>query len=141
MVRKMCLPEVEIGERMALIHLTTGNATYDNCYRVLADVHGVLTIGVRIKKDTSLDPILSLGHTALLNVYDRMKATKKVGATGDELHALRAMVDIAEDFWNRRPAHELETAVLALRKIREKQLLEKRNAERKDDAVAHRSNA
>ena len=128
MVRKLCIPDVEIGHRLALHHLTTGGATYDNCYRVLSDCHGVLVLGLRKQKDDSLEPIVQAGLIAMLNIYDRMKATKRVGATGDELNALRVMVDIAEDWWNLQPAHLLEDAIFQLRSIRQAQINEAKAA-------------
>jgi hypothetical protein len=88
LVRLATNPEIGIAERMAIQAMRGGWADYQNSYRVLADCHGILTIGLQRKKDTSLDGVMKLAMIAMLNVYDRYIKTKKVGATGDELQAL-----------------------------------------------------
>lgn len=122
MVRMSLLPEVELGERLAIEHLRWGTATYDNCYRPLADVHGALTLGVRKYKDETMHPILDLAYIAIINMYDRYMQTKRFGATGDEIQALQLMIDASHDWWNRKPASALEQAVIALSVVRSRQV-------------------
>lgn len=122
LVRLATNPEIGIAERMAIQAMRGGWADYQNSYRVLADCHGVLTLGVKRKKDTSLDGVMKLAMIAMLNVYDRYIKTKKVGATGDELQALEVLVDTAEDFWKRQSASALELAIAQLRAVRERQM-------------------
>lgn len=117
-------PEIGIAERMAIQAMRGGWADYHNSYRVLADCHGMLHIGLKRKKDTSLDGVLALALVAMLNIYDRYGKTKKIGATGDELQALEVLVDAAEDFWKRQSGAALEVAVRALRIVREMQIAE-----------------
>lgn len=133
MVRKMLVPEVEIGERMAIQALKFGYADYENCYRPLADVHGVLHLGAMAKKDKRLTAIIQAAHIAMLNIYDRMKQTGKVGASGDEIKVLTAMLDAADDFWKRQSSTSLEVAIYRLREVRKKQLMELKNASNSQD--------
>lgn len=128
MVRLATNPEIGITERMAIQAMRGGWADYANSYRVLGDCHGILTIGCRRKKDTTMNAVLSLSMVALLNIFDRMKATNKVGATGDELAALELLVDSAENFWKRQSSTALEIAIVALRRVRERQITEKKAA-------------
>lgn len=128
MVRLATNPEIGITERMAIQAMRGGWADYANSYRVLADCHGILTIGCKRKADASMNAILSLAMVALLNIFDRIKATNKVGATGDELAALELLVDSAENFWKRQSSTALEIAIVALRRVRERQIAEKKAA-------------
>jgi hypothetical protein len=128
MIRLASNPEIGIAERMAIEAMRGGWSDYQNSYRVLADCHGVLTIGLHRKKDNSMDGALQLSMIALLNIYDRMQKTGKVGATGDELAALEMMLDLSEDFWKRQSSTALEIAILSLRKVRENQIAERKAA-------------
>lgn len=109
---------------MAIQAMRGGWADYQNSYRVLADCHGVLTLGLKRKKDDSLKGVLQLAMIALLNIYDRYGKTKKIGATGDELQALEVLVDTADDFWKRQSASALELAIVQLRFVRDRQIAE-----------------
>lgn len=122
LIRLATNPEIGIAERMAIQAMRGGWADYQNSYRVLADCHGVLTLGVKRKKDDSLKGVLQLAMIALLNIYDRHAKTKKVGATGDELQALELLVDVFEDYWKRQSASALELAIVQLRAVRERQM-------------------
>ena len=121
-------PEIGIFERMALDALTKGHATYENCYRPLADCHGLLTIGAQKQKDDSVRGLIVAGHIAMQNIFDRMQRTKKVGASSDELEALRVMVDVAEDFWKRQSASMMRECIALLKFVRAKQIEERKVA-------------
>ena len=82
LVRLATNPKIGIAERMAIQAMRGGWADYQNSYRVLADCHGVLTLGLKRKKDDSLKGVLQLAMIALLNIYDRYGKSKKIGATG-----------------------------------------------------------
>lgn len=125
MVRLFNIPDIGIYERMAVNHLKMGTADYENSYKVLADCHGVLTLGLRHKRDNTLDGVLRLGAVALLNMYDRYKQARRWGATGDELHALIAMLDCNEDFWRRQSSALMDRCINELAFIRQKQYAEK----------------
>ena len=122
LVRLANNPEIGIAERMAIQAMRGGYADYHNSYRVLADCHGILTIGLKRKKDSTLEGILKLGMIAMLNIHDRYGKTKRIGATGDELIALEMMVDAAEDFWKRQSASALEIAIQSLKVVRNRQI-------------------
>lgn len=121
MVRLAMNPEIEVTERLAIQAMRGGWSDYHNSYKVLADCHGILTIGTRRKNDISLRGVLQASQIALLNIYDRYFKTKKFGATGDELHALEMLVDVAHDFWARQSSTALEIAIDALRIVRKHQ--------------------
>lgn len=122
LIRLATNPEIGIAERMAIQAMRGGWADYQNSYRVLADCHGVLTLGVKRKKDDSLKGVIQLAMIALLNIYDRYAKTQKVGATGDELQALELLVDVSEDYWKRQSASALELTIVQLRAVRERQM-------------------
>lgn len=124
LTRLFCTPEISIAERMAVTALVSGFATYDNSYRVLADCHGLLSIECKRKRDEAMNPILAAGYVALLNIHDRARETRRYGATGEEVAALRAMVDYAEDHWKRQPFLRMQEAIVLLRQVREKQIKE-----------------
>ena len=131
MVRLSTNPEVGIAERLAIQAMRGGWSDYHNSYKVLADCHGILMIGLRRKKDHSLDGFLQACQIAMMNIYDRYIETKRVGATGDELAMLEVMVDTAEDFWKRQSSTALEIAINALKLVRKSQIEEnKRKKER-----------
>lgn len=121
MVRLAVNPEIEVTERLAIQAMRGGWADYHNSYKVLADCHGILSIGTRRKKDASLHGVIQASQVALLNIYDRMRKTKRVGATGDELNALEALVDVAHDFWSRQSSTALEIAIDSLHIVRQRQ--------------------
>lgn len=126
MVALAAIPEIGIAELMAIEAMRSGIADYDNAYRVLADCHGMLAIGAKRKRDTSMQPILALAEVALRNVFDRMRQTGKVGATGDELMALDLLVEFSTDFWKRQSWDDFLAAMEILKVVRAKQYKEKR---------------
>ncbi len=72
--------------------------------------------------------LIVAGHIAMQNIFDRMQRTKKVGASSDELEALRVMVDVAEDFWKRQSASMMRECIALLKFIRAKQIEERKAA-------------
>lgn len=132
LIRLATNPEIGIAERMAIQAMRGGWADYNNSYRVLADCHGILAIGLQRKKDTSLDGVMKLAMIAMLNVHDRYIKTKKVGATGDELQALELLVDVSEDYWKRQTSISLEVAIIQLKEIRRQQIRESKKATNND---------
>ena len=48
----------------------------------------------------------------------RQRPLHRIGATGDELQALYALVDVSEDFWKRQPGSLFIDAEAALSKAR-----------------------
>ena len=126
MVTLLLTPEIGVIENMALQHLRMGTADYENTYRVLADLHGMLQLA-RIKTgDPRIAPVTDIGYIAMIAMYDRYKVTGKWGASGEEFKALKVMVDFAADYWSRRSFAQMKLAMVELRYIREKQLAEAR---------------
>lgn len=121
LIRWLTVPEIGIAERQAIAGLKAGWADYHNSYHVLADCHGLLTLGLRHKKDQSLEGVVQLGLVAMTNIFDRYQRTKKIGATGEELAALELLVDCAEDFWKRQSTGLMDQCIAELKQIRRKQ--------------------
>lgn len=94
-------PEVGIGERMAIEAIAMGIAT-EHHFNVLADVRDLLAIAAELRDDADTNAICELARMALENMKDRWLAKHRIGATGDELQALRALLDISDDFWRRQ---------------------------------------
>ena len=55
---------------------------------------------------------------ALLNIKDRYLDKQRMGATGEELKALQALVDVSRDFWMRQSGELFRAANVALDKAR-----------------------
>lgn len=94
-------PEVGIGERQSIEAIVGGYATTYH-FNVLADARDLLSIGANLRNDHQTAAICELGRIALENIKDRYLAKGRIGASGDELQALRALLDVSDDFWKRQ---------------------------------------
>lgn len=94
-------PEVGITERVAVMAIANGYAT-EHHFNILADARDLLSIGANLRNDHQTAAICELGRIALENIKDRYLAKHRLGATGDELQALRAVLDVSDDFWKRQ---------------------------------------
>lgn len=94
-------PEVGITERVSIDALAGGWAT-EYHFNVLADCRDLLTIAARRRNDAQTYAVCELAFVALANIKDRYLTKHRLGATGDELQALRVLVDVSEDFWKRQ---------------------------------------
>lgn len=94
-------PEVGIAEYVA-INAIAGGWAEPTHFNILADCHDLLVLAADHRKDEQTLAVCSLASIALLNMMDRYKERKKIGATGDELQALRILIDVSEDFWKRQ---------------------------------------
>lgn len=94
-------PEVGIGERMSVEAIAGGWAEPYH-FNVLADCHDLLVLAADHKGDRQTLAVCDVASMALLNIKDRYKARNRFGASGEELKALRALVDVSEDFWKRQ---------------------------------------
>lgn len=110
-------PEVGIGERISVDAIAGGWAT-EYHFNVLADCRDLLTIAARRRNDEQTYAVCELAFVALANIKDRYLAKARLGATGDELQALRVLVDISEDFWKRQGGELFRLANLMLDKER-----------------------
>lgn len=111
-------PEVSTQERMAVEAIRSGWATTSH-FNVLADCRDMLALAAAEKNDQPTLAICELGFIALQNLKDRYQERQRIGATGDELQALQALVDVSEDFWKRQSGALFIDAEAALYKARE----------------------
>jgi hypothetical protein len=97
LVIRQTIPEISISERLSIEAFLGGYADTDS-FDNLADCRDLMAL-------TSLpeiEPIIELGYVALRNIQLRHQETGKMGATGEEIKALLAMVDFSDDFWARQ---------------------------------------
>lgn len=111
-------PEVALQERMAVEAMRGGWADTPH-FNVLADCRDMLTLAAAEKNDTQTLVVCELGLVALENMKARYQAKKRIGATGDELQALQALVDVSEDFWKRQGGGLFIDAEAALSRARD----------------------
>lgn len=115
MVAMHLAPEVGITEHLAIDALTSGWAA-ERHFNVLADCRDLLALAARRKGDESALVAAEMGLIVLSNIKTRYMELQRLGATGDEMQALQAMVSYSEDFWKRtsgeffREMNELLTA-------------------------------
>lgn len=110
-------PEVSTQERMAVEAIRAGWAQVAH-FDILADCRDMLALAAAEKGDSQTLDICELGLIALQNIKDRFIERNRLGATGDELQALYALVDVSEDFWKRQPGSLFIDAEAALSKAR-----------------------
>lgn len=109
--------ECEISERMALTGLAEGWATTSQ-FNCLLDCADMLLLAAHDRKDTGVVEVAHLARTALENIADRYRKVQKLGASGEELKALRVLVDVSGDFWKRKAGTLFADAYRALDKFR-----------------------
>ena len=110
-------PEVSTQERMSVIAMRGGYATTSH-FDVLADCRDMLALAAAEKNDAQTLAICELCLVALENIKARYLERQRIGATGDELQALQALVDVSEDFWKRQSGGLFIDAEAALSKAR-----------------------
>lgn len=115
-------PEVGVTERLAAESFTGGWAS-ERQFNVLADCRDLLALAALDKQDRQALVITDLAGMALFNIKDRYLAKQRFGATGDEINALRALVDYSEDFWKRQSGELFRLANIALDKARGIQIM------------------
>ena len=95
------VPEVGISERLAVDALASNWAHPDHFDR-LAECRDLLMLAASEKNDRETLEACQRGFVALTEIKARHARIGKLGATGEELKALRALVDQSEDFWSRQ---------------------------------------
>ncbi len=110
-------PEVETTELMAVLLFRNGAADKGQ-FNILADCRDLLMLAANEKHDAGVMAVCELAGVALLNIKDRYLEKERMGATGEELKALQALVDISRDFWMRQSGEMFRAANLALDKAR-----------------------
>lgn len=93
-------PEVSITERLAADSFSGGWATTAH-FDVLADCRDLLMLSAAERDQQDALHICDVGREALESIKARHLATGRMGASGEELKALRALVDFSEDYWKR----------------------------------------
>lgn len=111
-------PEVSLQERMCIEAMRGGWATTDH-FNVLADCRDMLVLAANERGDQGAIDICTVSGIALMNLKDRHAEKGKIGATGDEIQALTALVDVSEDFWKRQSGGLFVDAEAALHRARE----------------------
>ena len=117
MVALAISPEVETTELMAVLLFRNGAADKGQ-FNILADCRDLLMLAANEKHDAGVMAVCELAGVALLNIKDRYLDKQRMGATGEELKALQALVDISRDFWMRQSGEMFRAANLALDKAR-----------------------
>ncbi len=117
MVAMMMAPEVETAEHLAVVCLQSGSATVGQ-FDILADCRDLLSLAAEERRDQQTLAVCELAFVALMNIKDRYIAKGRLGATGDELQALRVLVDVSQDFWRRQSGELFRAANVALDKAR-----------------------
>lgn len=111
-------PEVEIGERMALMALRGEWATFEH-YNILADVRDLLTLAAADRNDTEVLRLCQCGFDALHSIAERYRTTHCIRASLAELADLAAMVEVSNDWWKRQSGTLYRDANRALDKARQ----------------------
>ena len=101
MVALAISPEVETTELMAVLLFRNGTADKGQ-FNILADCRDLLMLAAHEKRDAGVQAVCELAGVALLNIKDRYLEKERMGATGEELKALQALVDISRDFFSAR---------------------------------------
>ena len=113
-------PEVEMTELMAVELLSLGTAT-ERHFNMLLDIADKLLIAANHKKDEGVVELCHAARLALSNIRDRYLVHRVIRATGEELKAMRALVDVNTDFWRRQGGGTFVAAENALDRLREHQ--------------------
>lgn len=113
MVAMLNNPEVELTARLALESFPQGWAGVAQ-FDVLATCRDLLTVAVMRKHDVATYAVCDLAGEALLSIKARWLSMGKMGATGDELQALRALIEVSEDWWKRTSGEAVRLAHAAL---------------------------
>jgi hypothetical protein len=111
------LPEFGITERLAVESFGGGWAT-TNEYDNLADCRNIMTLAAAERDDKQTLIVCELGLHALLGIKERHAKTGKFGTTGDELAALRLLVNTSESFWLRQSGSVFARHYNALRRAK-----------------------
>ena len=106
------------GLRQCIEALRGGWATTDH-FNVLADCRDMLSLAAAEKRDDAVQAVCDVGFVALDNMKVRYAKLKRIGASGEELQALMALVDVSEDFWKRQSGGLFVDADKAMCKARD----------------------
>lgn len=113
LIMQMFRGDQHLAERLAIEAMTSGYAGASHIDTLLTALH-VLRFGAAIVEDDTATNVGRFAEIALAAIADRYKASGKVGATGEEMKALRMMQDYQEDWWKRQGGTTRRQAVDAV---------------------------
>lgn len=113
-------PEVSTQERIAVLALTSDWGTTSH-FNTLLDCQHMLMFGANEKGDDEAMELAKFADIAMKSIRARWIETGKLGATGEEIKALRLMVDYSESFWKRTSGLAFVDASGSLDKLRKQQ--------------------
>jgi len=117
MVALSVVKTCEIAEQMAITALVGGWATPTQ-FDCLLDCADLLLLAAADRHDDGCREVAYHARDALHGIAARFRAVGKIGATGDEVKALRVLVDVSRDFWYRKSGVLFADAYTALEKFR-----------------------
>lgn len=120
LIAKMLAPSVECSELMALTMIQAGTASAIH-FDTLLECCDFLMFAATRKNDEPAWKMSEFCRIAMSNIRDRFDKTNRIGATGEELQALRAMVDYSSDFWKRQSGGLYLNALNDLDELRDEQ--------------------
>lgn len=112
------IPDLSLTERLSVEAFAGGYAHTDH-FDNLADCRDIMTLAASEKDDQQTLAICELALHAMLGIKDRYARTQKMGASGEELQALRVLADVSEDFWKRQGGALFKRHYQALKRARE----------------------
>ncbi len=113
-------PEAGLSEYTSLLGIEQGWAGPKQ-FNTLLDCADLLMIAADYKHDKAGEDVAQLGRMALENISGRYAERKKLGASGEELKALRCLVDFSEDWWKRKSGSLFAQSYRALDRYRDYQ--------------------
>lgn len=113
-------PDVEITELMAVEAFASGFAN-ERHFNLLLDVADKLLLASAHKKERGVEELCHAARMALENIKARYLECRRLGATGEELKALRCLVEVNSDFWKRQGGGVFVAAEAALEQFRKHQ--------------------
>ena len=129
MLAQSVQPDYEIRLRSAVNAFRGGYAQGDH-HADLCDTCDMMLIAMRSytqgRPDSSALAVVEIAGVALTNILRRHADTGRIGASGEELHALQLLVETSLDYWNRRSGALYAYAYQQLRGVRRRQLDEYR---------------
>jgi hypothetical protein len=96
--------EMLLAEQLAVVSLMNDETVDNHQYNVLWNCYAMLVYGIRQTKkpDMEANAVADMAEIALRNIRGRWEDRGVVRATGDEISAVKALVDFSEDWWRRK---------------------------------------
>lgn len=109
------IPDLSLTERLSVEAFAGGWANTDH-FDNLADCRNIMTLAAAERDDQQTLIVCELALHALLGIKERHQRTGKMGATGEEMQALKVLVSTSEDFWMRQSGGVFERHYNALKR-------------------------